>query len=541
MAAHCGAGRVHYLRADVLDAASIQAAIDRILQQEGHVDLVVHAAGLSRTASIPMKSFSDFVAVRDIKVRGYWNLRAAFAHRQPRAWCSFGSFIGLTGQSGETDYASGNDFLNTQAAYHRAATGEDEFCIGWTLWQSVGMGANPVTAAFLKKSGLFTGMRTEEGVYHFLREICQARRDAASVHLGDNERRAILAHLPGFFDPVNKLTPPAIAQSVMPSGFYLGRELRRDANSVLFERSFDLDTDCYLAQHVVNGVPTLPGTFVPELAAEVALQLLPDRIVTGFEDVVFHHFLRVYEARRPSVKKIEAKLVRRTGGQALVAVRVVGDVTAPGGQVLVRDKLHFEAKVLMAEAYEPAPVWPRWPEVPETPVTDPYHADAAAVHLTGVFVSTTNTRTTALGKRARYNPLVAADHPVFSRFVVPSILLDGLARLAVLNYVAGSYIPLAAPASIRRIDIYEAGNDCSLRKRYNQIELYATPREFVLEGSSPTNRFVAARPDGRMLLQMKDVAGVMIGYIHRSTGAFVAKAEVDAILARNSVLSEAAE
>jgi hypothetical protein len=148
-----------------------------------------------------------------------------------------------------------------------------------------------------------------------------------------------------------------------------------------------------------------------------------------------------------------------------------------------------------------------------------------------VFVSTTDTRVTTLGKRARYQPRFAPDHPVLSRFVVPSMLLDGLARIAVLSHEAGDYIPLAAPASIRRIDIYETGNDCSLSRRYDRIELYATPREFALDGANPMNRFVATRPDGRMLLQMKDVAGVIIGYVHRVTGSFASKAEVDAILA----------
>jgi NAD(P)-dependent dehydrogenase (short-subunit alcohol dehydrogenase family)/3-oxoacyl-(acyl-carrier-protein) synthase len=535
MAAHCGADRVHYLRADVLDAAGIQAAITAILGRERQVDLVVHAAGLSRTASVPVKAFADFVAVRDIKVRGYWNLRAAFGDRQPRAWCNFGSFIGLTGQSGETDYASGNDFLNTQAAYHRGSLGSDEFTIGWTLWRSVGMGANPVTAAFLEKSGLFTGMRTEEGVFHFLREIGQARRDAASVHLGDNERRAILAHLPGFFD-----APEPATRRPDRLGFYLGRELARSADDVVFERVFDLDTDLYLTHHVVNGFPTLPGSFVPEIAAEAALQLLPASVVVGFEDVVFHHFLRVYDAGRPCTKKIQGRVLRRDGDRSVIQIRVTGDVTAPTGQVLIRDKLHFEAKVLMAAGYDPAPVWPRWTGAPHIAVADPYHFDAAAVRLTGPFVSTAETRVTTLGKRARFQPAFGPDHPVFSRFVVPSILLDGLARVAVLNHVADDYIPLAAPASIRRIDIYEAGNDATLAQRHGPIELFVTPREFALEGTSPRNRFVACRPDGRMLLQMKDVSGVIIGYVHRTTGAFVPKPAVDAMLAGSARVAEAA-
>jgi NAD(P)-dependent dehydrogenase (short-subunit alcohol dehydrogenase family) len=537
MKQHCGADRVHYLCADVLDAASVQGAVAEILAREAQVDLVVNAAGLSRTASVPVKSFADFLAVRDIKVRGYWNLRAAFGDRQPFAWCNFGSFIGLTGQSGETDYASGNDFLNTQAAYHRGALGADEFTMGWTLWRSVGMGSNPVTRAFLEKSGLFTSMPTQEGIHHFLREINLVERDAATVYLGDAERSAIIAHLPAFFEAPTPTAPIAAAPSREgkrrdPSpGFYLGRELARGADEATFERVFDLDADAYLEHHVVNGFATLPGTFVPEIAAEAALQLLPGSVVVGFEDVVFHHFLRVYDAQRPSVKKVHARILRRGDDGAIIQVRVTGDVVAPSGQVLVRDKLHFEIKALMAAQYEPAPVWPRWPDAPHTPVADPYHFDAAQVRLSGVFVSTEKTRSTPLGKRARYSLNLPIDHPVFSRFVVPTILLDGLARIAVLNHVADDYIPLAAPASIRRIDIYEAGNDCLLPKRHESIELYATPREFALEGAGNRNRFVAARPDGRMLIQMNDVAGVIIGYVHRVTGAFVAKAEVEAILA----------
>lgn len=533
MKAHCGVDRVHYLSADVFDADSVQAAVRQITARENRIDLVVNAAGLNRSASVQVKSYEDFVAVRDIKVRGYWNLREAFGASQPRAWCNFGSFIGLTGQAGETDYASGNDFLNTRAAYHRAALGYDEFTLGWTLWRSVGLGANPVTRAFLEKSGLFTSMRTEEGIHHFLREINLVERAPASVHLGVPEKRAIEAHLPAFFDA----PAPSSGRTGGAGEFYLGRELQRTADSVTFERVFDLQTDAYLQHHVVNGFATLPGTFVPELAAEASLKLMPALKVVGFQDAVFHHFLRVYDVKRPGVKRIHAQIIKRDGELTIVQVRVTGDVLAPTGQVLVRDKLHFEIKALLAPRHEPAPSWPHWSEEGHTPIADPYHFEAAPVHLSGMFVSTTGTGSSPLGKRARYQLGVPADDPVFSRFVVPSIMLDGLARTAVLNYVADDYIPLAAPITIRRIDIYEDGNDCELSRRYERIDLYATPREFALEGDGSRNRFVVARPDGRMLMQMKDVTGVIIGYVHRVSGAYVAKAEVDALVAARSAFN----
>lgn len=534
MRAFSGAHRVTYLRADVLDPDSLRTAIDTILAREPRVDLLVNAAGLNRSASVLVKSLDDFVAVRDIKVRGYWNLRDAFGARQPRLWCNFGSFIGLTGQAGETDYASGNDFLNTQASYHRAARGHDEFTIGWTLWRSVGLGSNPVTRAFLEKSGLFTSMRTAEGQHHFMRELGLGERAAMSVHLGEAERRAIETHLPGYFDLDEAEAVPRVATPRDPD-FYLGRELARTDDSVTFERVFDLERDAYLRHHVVNGFPTLPGTFVPEVAAEAALRLVPGLKVVGFADAAFLHFLRVYDAKRPSVKRIHARIAARDGDAVLVHVRISGDVLAPGGQVLVRDKPHFEITVRLAAAYAPAPVWSEPPGGTFVPVADPYHFDAAPVRLTGMFVSTTDTGMSETGKQARFRLNVPDGDPVFSRFVVPSILLDGLARVAALDHVAGDYIPLAAPMSIGRIDLYEAGNDCELAARHASIALRVTPRAFALEGpASSGNRFVAVRPDGRILMQMRDVTGIVTGYVHRVTGAFATRGEIDARLAAHA-------
>lgn len=535
----CGADRVRFIRADILDASALKAAVATISAREQQIDLLVNAAGIGRSASVPVKSFDDFLAVRDLKVRGYLNLKKAFENRQPRSWCNFGSLMGLTGQSGEIDYSSANNFLNSQAVYRQNVLGADEFTIGWTLWGEIGMASNPVTRAFFEKSRLYTSTRTQEGVYHFLRDLSLSRRHAATVHLGENERNAITAIVPGFFDPLPSVgiapateRPPRRLVAVSESpGYYLGRELERRADEVIFERIFDLEIDNYLKHHLVNGFATLPGTFVPEIAAEAALQLTPNFVVVGFEDVVFHHFLRAYDARRPSVKKIHAKVLHRDADQAVIQVRVTGDVTAPNGMVLQRDKLHFEIKAVTAAQYEQPPVWAKWPDMPSTPVADPYHFEAAPVHLTDFFVSTTNTSVTPLGKRGRYKLSVEPNHPALSRFVMPSVLLDGLARIGVLNYVADDYIPLAAPASIRRIDIYEGGNDIELARRYDPIELYATPRGYSLEGSGSSNRFVATKPGGEILLQMRDVSGVIIGYVHRITGAFVSTAEIDAILA----------
>ena len=67
-------------------------------------------------------------------------------------WCNFGSLLGFTGQIGEADYASGNDFLATSSVYANRVLGSDEYTIGWTLWGNVGLGAKPLTKAYFERA-----------------------------------------------------------------------------------------------------------------------------------------------------------------------------------------------------------------------------------------------------------------------------------------------------------------------------------------------------------------------------------------------------
>jgi cytochrome P450/NAD(P)-dependent dehydrogenase (short-subunit alcohol dehydrogenase family)/3-oxoacyl-(acyl-carrier-protein) synthase len=521
MARHSGADAVHYLACDVTDRDQVTTAMDRIIADTGGIDLLINAAGLNRSAPIATKSLAEFRQVRDLKLRGYQNLRFALRDRQPRAWCNFGSLLGMTGQVGEADYASGNDFLGSMATYHSQVLGIPEFTVGWTLWGEVGLGAGDLTKAYFEKSGLYSAMRTAEGVHHFIRELNLVKPAPYTIHLGEAERNAVDRLIPGFLTPA-------------PAGFYLGSLLERDEDSCVFERVFDLETDEYLKHHRVNSAPTLPGTFVTEIAFEAASYLLPQLKVFAFEDLRFRHFLKVQERERAAArKKIRAQVVERRPDldQAVVAVQVTADVVAPNGTVLIKDKPHFEVRVLLAAELPEAPHWEPWHPAAETAVPDPYHSPGSPVLLTDMFVSTTGTRLHPNGKRATYNLRLPQEHPAFSRFRLPTILLDGLARTGVLALVEDDLVPLAAPLGIGRIDVYEHGGDIQVGERYDGIDLYAVLPGANADAKSPGsgNRFVAVRPDSRILLQMTDLDWILMGYINRQTGQFVPPEEAAAM------------
>jgi NAD(P)-dependent dehydrogenase (short-subunit alcohol dehydrogenase family) len=127
----CGADRVNYLRCDVTDPDATAAAADSIYTADGAVDLLIHAAGITRTRLVRDKSLADFRLVRDCKLLGYHNLKRAFAGRPPRRWCNFGSVIGAIGAAGETDYAAANEFLAAAALSELTRSPFDAPVVAW--------------------------------------------------------------------------------------------------------------------------------------------------------------------------------------------------------------------------------------------------------------------------------------------------------------------------------------------------------------------------------------------------------------------------
>lgn len=511
------ASGVTYHACDARDEASVRAAVDAVTAEHGRVDLVINAPGLNRSALIRDKDFAEFRRIRDLKVAAHRNLHRALAGRPPRLWCDFGSLLGYFGQRGEADYASGNDYLATAAGYAAATTGIEEFVIGWTLWDEVGMGADELTREYFRKAGSYSHMPVAEGIRHFVAELSAARRAPLSVHLGEAERATVERFHPGFLD-----RPRTGAGTADRGRFYLRRALDAPVDAggraVRFACDFDLTTDAYLNHHLVRGVPTLPGTFVTEMAAEAALALVPGGSVAGFEDVRFLRFLQVRPGVRQSPKRITARVVQQTPGLTTVAVDITHDVISPSGVLLAADRPHFTARVLVSDRFPDAPKWAGWDREDEVPVTDPYHVPTAPVLLTGPFEVTGDTRRHREGARSVFRAGAWDDGP-WRSFLMPALLLDAMARTGVLDPVDG-LVPVAAPLSIRRIDLYQQANDRELTDTHGHLDLYVTSPGFHSAGGqeAPENRFVAVAPGGHVVAQMKGLDAVVIGHLDPATG-----------------------
>ncbi|HET7754615.1 MAG TPA: SDR family NAD(P)-dependent oxidoreductase, partial [Anaeromyxobacteraceae bacterium] len=104
-------GTAHWHAVNLLDDASVRAAVDEIRRVSGRIDALVHAGGIEISRALPDKPDDEFARVFDIKANGFFSLLRA-AHDMPLgATVVFSSVAGRFGNSGQTDYSAANALL----------------------------------------------------------------------------------------------------------------------------------------------------------------------------------------------------------------------------------------------------------------------------------------------------------------------------------------------------------------------------------------------------------------------------------------------
>ncbi|MQY14771.1 hypothetical protein SRB5_49470 [Streptomyces sp. RB5] len=446
-----GAARVHYRQCDVTDSEAVRAIADEI----GAADIVIHGAGLERASALRRKTPVEFRSVRDVKVRGWLNLRDAFAPREPALWLTISSVTTVVARPGEADYISANEFLTRATAVARAA-GEDAHALVSGLWAESGMVTHTqVQDEYLAREDNFTHLDDDLGRRYFATELTRRRTDAATtVWLGETEWRMLAT------------TAPALRAAGERRGAFLpGEPDHRPDGTAAWELTLSLDDHPWLRDHRVDDRPTLPGTFIMELAAEAATAVGTGR-PTAITDAVFSRFIRAAEEQWPRRLVVTAHSIDDTV-DVVVSSPPRGPVPA---QELTRMTVHLG---------DGHPVGrPAVAEDPhEVPATDAYARADSPVRLMGAFDSLRDLRT---GSASLHLPRELGS---MAEFLLPALAMDSLLRATAAT--AGDDGPIPVPVRIDRFDIHTAANDTAL----------PTPVRLL----SGAGRCEAVDADGRLL------------------------------------------
>jgi NAD(P)-dependent dehydrogenase (short-subunit alcohol dehydrogenase family)/3-hydroxymyristoyl/3-hydroxydecanoyl-(acyl carrier protein) dehydratase len=482
-----GEHKVHYLACDIRDREAVLSAVARVREAHERVDFVIHAAGQVSSALLGKKRLETFRAVRDTKVLGRLHLKAALGAHQPALWCNIGSFSGAAGAPGDTDYASGNAYLDAAA---EAVTGSREITVNFTMWRQTGMGSDPLFQEHVSRQRRFTPITTAEGTAQFLQEFAAApRAGGASTYLGRTEREGLRSHLPGLV----RTEPPAHPTARL---WPTWRTPCPAADIGTWACPMDPESDPHLFDHLVSGKPTVPGTFILDIAAQAAEALLPGTFASGFRDARFDTFIRPFNRREPSPLRIKARLAHRPADdedRAAVEVSVHSDILGPDGLMREAALRHFRAEVFVSRT-APAPPPNRRPAAGPAaePAQDPYVLPGAGVSLRGPFHNLSQCSADASTAHGTWTPHLAG-YPGLRTMAIPALLMDAALRTSALR-PAGLQRPWYVPQALARAELYTNGaNDHDLLLRHGHSLRVSRDADGVLR---------AATAEGRVLLEM---------------------------------------
>ncbi|MDP9685684.1 SDR family NAD(P)-dependent oxidoreductase [Streptomyces griseoviridis] len=145
-----------YAPVDVTDTAAVRALVTDVLATEGALHGVFHAAGVLRDAYLVRKRPEDADEVIGPKADGVRALDAATADVALDLFVLYASVSGTVGNLGQSDYATGNGFLDGFAEGRRAAVARGErsgrtLSVGWPLWRDGGMSVPDAVLATMRE------------------------------------------------------------------------------------------------------------------------------------------------------------------------------------------------------------------------------------------------------------------------------------------------------------------------------------------------------------------------------------------------------
>ncbi len=152
LAAEAAGGEVLTVQCDVTDVASLEQVREQVTARFGHVDGVFHLAALPGGAMLETRDLDDARAMFGPKVDGVYALERVF---EPELMVLYSSIAAISGDFGLGDYSSANAVLDA-FAHSRWARGKAVVSINMPPWAEVGMAFvidSPTVLGDVRKDG----------------------------------------------------------------------------------------------------------------------------------------------------------------------------------------------------------------------------------------------------------------------------------------------------------------------------------------------------------------------------------------------------
>ncbi|MBL8931085.1 MAG: SDR family NAD(P)-dependent oxidoreductase, partial [Kineosporiaceae bacterium] len=267
-AVEAAGGRVRYHSVNLTDSEAVAAVMRSIRDESGRVDLLLHAAGLEISRTLPDKAPAEFDLVFDVKADGWYSLVHTVPDLPIGASVVFSSVAGRFGNSGQPDYAAANNLLCAITSHlRRSRPGMRAIALDWTAWGGIGMATRGSIPKIMEMAGVQM-LPPEAGVAWIRRELASSGFAGEVVVAG---RLGMMAAPPERAG-ASGLDDEAVAGLPIAGTAPVTGAVSVDVNDgVVVTSVLDPMAQPFLDDHRIDGIPVLPGVMGMEAFAEAAL------------------------------------------------------------------------------------------------------------------------------------------------------------------------------------------------------------------------------------------------------------------------------
>lgn len=237
--------QVAVYQADVADEARMGEVLADLRRRCGRVDGVLHTAAVFHDGMMQLKDPERALPVLRTKIDGARVLDRLLAADPPDFVVHFSSMAAVTGTYAQSDYCAANAFLDAWAA---AGQGSPTVSINWGIWRDAGAGVQLMTQQAVDRT-------TTRFVDHPLFDSCY----------------------------------------------------QVDEDRLVYSSSIGLDSHWIVAEHRVQGVGTVPGTALLEMARAACAEQLGTTELELYEVYLFE-LLRVRSDRWSVVRTVLSRV-----------------------------------------------------------------------------------------------------------------------------------------------------------------------------------------------------------------------------------------
>jgi acyl transferase domain-containing protein/NAD(P)-dependent dehydrogenase (short-subunit alcohol dehydrogenase family)/acyl carrier protein len=341
-----GAPQVEYYSCNVMDHKTMSETIDKIRAKFGHIDAVIHGAGINKDKFLEDKPFVDFSLVVDVKADGCYNIMEAVKKDGIKAFVTFASISGRFGNIGQTDYSAANDLLNKYVEHlnRRFAPDMKAVSMNWSGWLGTGMATRGSIAKIFEESGVDM-IPMEEGITK-VREELMYGNDAEIIVAGRVGEidcdKLIVGYKTREFTALNERLKSKDKYPLIDEIVSL-----KPGKMIVVKKKLNTETDLYLNDHSIDGVPYFPAVMGIETFAETASLLFPDAKIKLMKDIKFNIPVKILKGKAVDMI-ITAEKVESHGSEIMLKAKLESEFYKDGVK-LGNNKLHFEAMVIVSE------------------------------------------------------------------------------------------------------------------------------------------------------------------------------------------------